>query len=445
MHRRLKKDHLMVLPFRLFWIFMACAAGLVIGSCAEADLIRLKNGGELRGKLRPGYSRAQVLQLETLTGGIVTVDRKAIEFLSIRSLTVEEYETRAREIPHTVEAHWELAQWCKAKRLNSQRQEQLRKILELDPNHAESRKALGHVQHEGQWMTRDEMMAARGYVKFKGKYVTQQELDLLEKTAAERAAEKKWFAKVYPWVRWLTKGSKARTQEALQELRAITDPAAVAALEKNMAEHNSQAVRRLFVSILAQIPGKNPVKPLVDRSLYDSDHEVRHQAVLAIHESEYETAVAYYLSALLHNDNHVVNRAAGALGQIGDDRTVPALVDALVTNHRYKINVPVKDTISLGTSPNGVGLVDPNVVSQYLPPEIQAQLLTGQLPFGVEVIPVGLPKRTRTVTVQVSQRNQEVLTALQKITGQDFGYDERTWKLWWAAHSNAGGRLEPAS
>jgi hypothetical protein len=32
--------------------------------------------------------------------------------------------------------------------------------------------------------------------------------------------------------------------------------------------------------------------------------------------------------------------------------------------------------------------------------------------------------------VEVSHRNVEVLTALMKLTGQDFGYDVPTWKRW---------------
>ena len=41
--------------------------------------------------------------------------------------------------------------------------------------------------YQGQWMTRDEAMREQGYIKYKGKYLTQQEIDLREKTSAQRA------------------------------------------------------------------------------------------------------------------------------------------------------------------------------------------------------------------------------------------------------------------
>jgi hypothetical protein len=67
-----------------------------------------------------------------------------------------------------------------------------------------------------------------------------------------------------------------------------------------------------------------------------------------------------------------------------------------------------------------------------LPPEIEAGLLTGQL-GGVIVNQPFQPQRTRTVTVRQSHQNPEVLEALKRITGENFGFNERTWKLWLAA------------
>ena len=56
----------------------------------------------------------------------------------------------------------------------------LRQVVQLDPEHVPARRGLGHVRQNGRWMSRDEQMAARGYVKHKGKQeVLPQELDLI--------------------------------------------------------------------------------------------------------------------------------------------------------------------------------------------------------------------------------------------------------------------------
>ncbi|VAX41816.1 hypothetical protein MNBD_PLANCTO02-3334, partial [hydrothermal vent metagenome] len=70
-----------------------------------------------------------------------------------------------------------------------------------------------------------------------------------------------------------------------------------------------------------------------------------------------------------------------------------------------------------------------------IPPQIEGLLRTGQLPNGViinnqDMIPNDMRPMV-TVTVDYHHNNDEVLSALSKITGQSFGYDKRTWRLWW--------------
>lgn len=417
------------------------AAGLAVAvllPAASADLIRLRNGGEVRGKLRPGHTRDAEVTIDTLLGGVMVLDRREVAFTTVRSLEMEEYEVRARQVPHTVAGHWELAEWCRQNRLRNQRIEQLELLLLLDPDHAEAHRALGHVQDRGEWLTREEMMARRGYLLYQGRWVTQQELDLLEKSDAERAAEREWFTKVLAWVRWAAGANERQRQQGIAALKEIRDPAAVAALTAHMAEHESADVRTLFVQVLGQIPGPRSARPLAERSLFDPHALVRKAALDALRPDQYSAAINVYTSALLNNDNTVVNRAAEALARVGDVRVSPALFDALVTTHRYEVQIPVHQATLLGLPSGGGTLVNAQALSQYLPPDVEVALRTGQYPFGVIVLPpAGLPPKFRVVRVQAQIPNAEVRAALVKLTGQDFGYDERTWKLWWAAEGQA--------
>jgi len=404
---------------------------------AAADLVRLQNGGEVRGKLRPGHTRDPEVTIDTLSGGIVVVPRDQVAFTIVRSVDVEDYELRAKRIEPTVAARWELAEWCRERRLRPQRIEQLEHLLLLDPGHVEARKALGHVQERGEWMTVDEQMALRGYTRRQGRWVTQQELDLLEMNDALRAAEKEWFSKVHAWTRWVAGTAERQRAQGLAELRAIVDPAAVAALSTHLGDHDQSSLRALFVEVLGNIPGPRAVKPLVDRSLFDRDATVRTAAFDALKPDQYGTAVPLYAQALLNADNQVVNRAAGGLSRFGDARIVPALIDALVTSHRYEVKVPVNTPLNFAL-PNGAGSVDPRALSPYLPADVDVALRSGQFPAGVVVLPPvgGQPQRFRVVKVQAQLSNAEVLAALRKFTKQDFGFDERTWKLWWAAEGS---------
>jgi hypothetical protein len=417
---------------------MAALAAAFSGSTLlQADVVKLKNGGEIRGTLvRPAEATARDgdVTIDTLTGARVTIAREDIQFVTRRSAIVEDYETRARSTPQTVDDQWELAEWCRKNNLTTQRDVHLNAVLDLDPEHKKAHYALGHTLRDGQWMTRDEVMASQGLVKYKGKYVTPQELELLEKSQAELEAEREWFKKVRLWYTWLTGRSPDRRDTALGELKQITDPDAVAALAKLMRDDENPAVRQLYVDILKQIPGGKPVPPLVVQSLNDVDYQVRYQALNAIPPELYAAAVPLYVEQLNNDLNVVVRRAAEALGRMADEKVVPRLIDALVTSHRYKVQVP-KKSMSFGTD----GSVSAGGQSP-LTPELIAMLNAGQFPNGIIINKPLEPVAMQTITVKYDHQNAEVLAALRKISGgEDFGYDKRNWQLWWNAKKTAAG------
>ncbi|MFG0333999.1 MAG: HEAT repeat domain-containing protein, partial [Maioricimonas sp. JB049] len=280
---------------------------------APADVITLHGGGLVRGKLSEDAGNGRV-EMQTLTGGRVVLDEKLVEDVQIRSLLAEEYETRARSIEPTVDAHWQLAEWCRKNGLKAQRTEQLEVVIELDPGHEGAHRGLGHVAHNGQWMSREDAMAARGYIKHQGRYITQQELDLLEKSRTERDAEIAWFPKVRLWFGWATGRHPERRQKGLAHLQAIDDPDAVPALANVMSEHEDRKVRLAFVKLLGGMAGEKPVADLVELSLVDEDPEVRFEALKGIGPSQVEAALPLYVSGLEHDLNDVVCRAADALG-----------------------------------------------------------------------------------------------------------------------------------
>ncbi len=412
------------------------AALPLVAAAAPADVVKLRSGGEIRGVLvEPvaGDTRSDVT-VETLSGGIVSVAREDVEFVTRRPRVVEEHEGKAKSVADTVAARWELAEWCRENRLEEQQREQLRRIVELEPDHAAARAALGQTNYEGEWLTRDEIMEQRGLVAYKSRWITPQELDLVEKTQAEREREQAWFTEIRKLKAWLRGTAEPLRRKGLDGLKAVADPDAVPALEKFFRDDSDPETRKLYVSILAAMPGEKPVKPLVTQSLHDVDYLVRFAALDAIDETRRDAALPYYLQGLRNELNDVVRRAGQGLERTGDERAIPDLVKSLITTHRYRIQVR-DDTPSIAFST--AGTFGPG--GTPLPPDVEAALRTGALPFGVNVIDQSRPVRMKTITVAVNHENPEVLSALRKITGQSFGFDERTWRLWWAAKKNGAG------
>jgi hypothetical protein len=400
---------------------------------ASADVIRLLNGGEIRGELLAEAEEDSAVTIETLSGTIISVDEDAIEYVQRRSRLIEEYTTRSRLVPDTVEARWELAEWCRANLLREQREEQLELLLEIDPDHEDARRILQHVQHNGEWITRDELMTRRGYVRHKGKWITRQELELIQEQEAERNAELVWYPQVRLWFRWVTGNHAGRKAEGMSHLEELTDPDAVPALQNFMEEHESRSVRRLFVRILGRMQGPKPVQPLLDRYLLDSDEVVRQEALTGIKQEQFRFAFPYLVNALQHKANAPIRRSASALAIIGDEKAVPALINALVTTHTYKFQVPVQSGMTFQTGSNGrTQLVDPRSFEAMLPPELALMARAGQLPFGAVINAPDTPRRMRTVKLKADIKNDEVLSALVSLTGKDFGFNQRNWQLWWA-------------
>lgn len=408
-------------------LFTACMADAA--RSARADYVILRSGGEIRGEFltdTKAKAPGERVIIRTLSGATVDVVHSEIEVVVRRRLIVEDYETRRRALPDTLESQWEMAEWCRQKSLSKEREAHLRRVVEFDPEHLAAHRALGHVRHQGRWMTHDEVMLSRGYVKHKGKYVLPQELELILQDEHVTEAEKNWFRRVRMWHNWLDSDHLERQTEGLAQLEAIREPDAVPALARSFKDVPNEQRRLLYARILGKIEGDKPLQPLILQSIWDESRHVRDLAIKGVRQKDIDKALPVYVKALRHRVNLIVNRAGAALGDLGSDSVVPQLIDALVTRHSYTILVPEP-----GLRPGDMVPVGQPI----LPPSVELMAATGQLPYGVQVNPQ-TPPRMREVTIDKDEPNESVLTSLTHLTGEDFGFDEPTWRKWYNAQHN---------
>ena len=401
-----------------------------------ADLVKLINGGELRGKVVASSDVKNKIRVETLSGATVVVERSQVRFVTPRSLATEEYETRSRSLEDTVGAHWELAEWCRQRGLTKQRETHLRRVTELAPDHEKAQSILGRVWHQGSWIDRDELMASQGYVKYKNKYITPQELEVIENTADELERERSWFQKVRLWHGWLDGQHENRRLQAISALNSIDDSNAAPAIMKFLASDSRTAIRELAVSILVKISGPKSINGLVKLALFDEATQIRSAALNGIGSAQYERAQKAFVTALKNESNAVVCRAATALGQIGDKEVIKPLIEALVTVHQYQVamDLPNNQTYSFSSDGNF------SSNTPAVPPGVMDAVRSGQLLPPVFAAPNDNPAPLKkNVTIRIEHYNAETLAALGKLTQQNFGYDKRIWHLWWAAEKNASG------
>ena len=423
------------------WSLSLWFAGMSLLASADlpADVVKLTDGGEIRGlvKFPAGKPRKdQVTEsdevvVESLTGAEITVAREQVAFITKRPRAVEEYESLARRVADTVDGRWQLAEWCRQHGLTEPRKEQLQRLLELDPEHKPAHYGLGHRRQGTKWTSPDEEDAellAAGYVRYKGRLITTIERDLMESNTTRHREQNDWRPKIRLWLGWITGRDAPRRADAIVKFRELRDPDAVPAIVDFLLGDANIEVRRLAVQTLSQFDGQPPVPALVRVALSDADPSLQSSAFSAFTAEQRAAAVPIIERALRDESNLIVRRAAILLGKCGVRQAIPSLVEALATSH--KMRVPQGPAFAVGFNRDG----SQGSSRSGLPPDVEAALRTGQLPYGVVIdnSNVRAPP-VKWVTVRVPLQNSEVLDALRTLSQQDFGYDKRAWRLWWQA------------
>jgi hypothetical protein len=373
------------------------------GSAARADVFELAGGGRVEGRLlETAEDDKATVVIELSAGGQLKLPRTEVTRIETTSPLNAEYEKLARSAPDTIDAHVKMAEWCRERKLREAAQQHWERILELDPNHEAARAALGFRQKDGQWMTRDDVMASRGLVLYEGRYVTPQHVELMERQKETKLSQADWANTLDRLRRALTGRRDDRTAQALTEVQQIRDPLAAEALVAMLRREDDAALKRLWIETASRLDHRLAVDALVDLSLTDADPEIRHDCLEYLIKSGRPGLLTPYIRALKSADNEIINRAAAALGQIGDGDAIGPLIDALVTRHRFQ-----------------VGEGNPNQHAYSFSPD------SGAFSFGG-----GGPK-----FVTESIRNPAVLTALVTLSGTSFDYDQRQWRRWLAAQA----------
>lgn len=377
---------------------------------ACADVFELTGGGRLEGKLLPADDASKLnCTIELSAGGRVTVARSQIAKIEIVTDAVAEYQKLARTSPDTVDAHWQLSEWCREHKLREERRQHLDRIIELNPNHADARAALGFHQKNGQWMNRDDVMASRGLVLFDSKYVTPQQVELLKQQKESKVTQADWANRIELLRRRLIGKRQDLANEAETEIRSIQDPQAASAIVDTLRRENVLQLKHLWIETAARLNHHVALDALVQLSLYDQDDEIRHQCLEHLIKSRRPGLITPYIRALKDKDNVIVNRAGAALGQIGDRDAIGPLIDALITKHKIKVSDANPDQHAYNFSNDGSG--------------------GGAFSFGGSSAPQ--------VVVQ-SLRNRAVLDALLNLSGNaNFEYDQVQWRGWLAAQAKA--------
>jgi hypothetical protein len=407
--------------FLSFSAMYLSAALLVLGSGRPVqgddplllDTVYLINGGEIRGKVSEIEENRQRFYLVHVNDQVVyKLKRSQVRQIVHPPEAAGEYLERLATLADTVDAHWQMQEWCQQNRMPRQREYHLMQIIRLDPEHSGARERLGYRFEAGTWIHEDHFYQNQGYVKDKrGNWRLPEAIRLAEEKDAAEQEVKNWKAEIRNLI---SRYQRRNDPTALAQIAQINHPAAVEGLFDAMEEADATLCQSLIEAI-GQIQTANAQNHLVRIAMNTftmddaAGRGIREQCVRLLKQPHYNQhnvvqALLPYLRPKPDTPNAKVNLAAWIVGQMDDPSAIPALIDALNTTHTVKLGGP-QGNININQGSDGMGL--------------------------------NMGQKPKTVNVDVT--NQAALDALRLLTdSRDFGFNELAWLQWYIESRDLG-------
>ncbi|MDR1493454.1 MAG: hypothetical protein LBT05_12135 [Planctomycetaceae bacterium] len=352
----------------------------------SAEEIELTNGVSVQGKiLNESETPRKKWQIQFMDGIAVELSNgKAVRRVVKNSKVREQYYAKAPFLAESVETHLKLAEICLSQNLNDLANRHYLRILELDADQSQARKRLGYRKIGENWITHEDEMLQQGYIQTKqGGWTTRQNLLIQEKQIPIGTALDD--SELLSQIQHLIDRLKTNDAAAEKELLEIKNPAIVRCLADVLKNEQNVFLRETFIRTLGKIKTAYALREITAWSLRESNDKI---CVLCFsYIKETPSFSRFYYPYLRSEDNKIINRAAFALGELGDRAAIPLLIDSLVTRHC------IDDRTHVARSDNS---------------------------------PLTTTEREETVS-----NNRECLNALQRLTATDLGYDIPAWRLWW--------------
>ena len=144
----------------------------------------------------------------------------------------------------------------------------------VDKSFEPAHRKLGHVYHDGYWLSRDDLSAIQGLVKYKGRWISTEERAKRQAEEESTATQASWVRRIKMLRQSIVNGPEDRRREAETQLMAIRDSEAVGPLLRVLG-NDEPPMRILLAQILAAIPGKEATAGLVKQILAEPTTEVR--------------------------------------------------------------------------------------------------------------------------------------------------------------------------
>ena len=285
---------------------------------ARADVIMLRGGGQVQGKVVPDPQNKDRVQVWLLQG------RKPLSFQKAQIVEVipkasplDDYFEKSKKTPQTAQAQYDLGIWCEQNKLTDLARLHYEAALAIDKSFEPAHRKLGHVYHDGYWLTRDDLSAVQGLVKYKGRWISAEEK---AKRQAEEEATRHAGVVAAP-DQDVAAGDRERSRRPPARGGVAVDghPRAPKRSGRCCAfwVTTNPPQRILLAQVLSAIPGKEAT---VGAGQADLGRATRRGPAVIFEKLKDRDDPAWFprlVRALTSSDIQVINRAAWTLGNLG--------------------------------------------------------------------------------------------------------------------------------
>ncbi|HZE98164.1 MAG TPA: HEAT repeat domain-containing protein [Planctomycetota bacterium] len=376
---------------------------------AHADEVELTSGTVVEGKVEDLGDSIRVVK----SAGSAVYPKSMVRKITPKKTVEELYEERSSALKDAdVDGHLQLARWAAQQKLVKEALVEFRKVVALNPDHEEARVAAGFQKVNGKWLTEDEANQARGLVKHKGKWMTPEQRDLDNALEEQKELDKAIVHEVGVQIGHLKSPVEKTRQDAVAALARIEDKhkvkAYIAAIPSPQRE-----LRKFVFQELGRMKDVTALRPLVRRSLWDEDEDLRPVAFRAVQDIGYPDTALFYVPFLAEESISARIRCVDAMALFKDLRVAPALLQALENNMDLTRQFDKEGEAMTQLAGRTITMGDGSSIT--LPRSVRFNKADP------------LDKNSRS---KLQQEKASLIGTLGMITGQNFGDDIAKWRAW---------------
>lgn len=394
-----------------------CAFG--VPSLAFADIFHLASGSTVEGEI---VSKDDENYIIKTPAGTITLPVDSVIKVEPAPSPFQEYDVRLSMAKETAADQFALAEWCHERGLQAERKKHLQRTIELDPEFAPARAALGHVRVGEFWVD------GRSAAKKERPAAKVGDADPNADTP-DRNDEKVVSAIQSNWIRRIrsiriqqlesnTEKVRAGGRQAILEIR---DPLAILPMSRVLGA-GGRASRELLVEALSLFNEDEATMNLAALSLVDMDRGVRDKATSELKKRDDPRIAPQMRKALRSDNDELIRRAAYVLGEIKDASAIPELIEALKVRRWKMVEVPVRryfgDWYQVFNGQSVATISGQTRVTHN--PQIGVFDVGGLITIQSEL-----------QAAEVTVYRTEVLEALKSLTGENFGFEIAAWRRWY--------------